>query len=67
MCVNIPSIGYEHSGAELFFIISGFVMMYSTEHNHSNFFLKRIIRIVPLYWSATLILFIFAFFFLIHC
>ena len=38
MCVHIPSIGYGHLGVDLFFIISGFVMMYSTEHNHSNFF-----------------------------
>ncbi len=63
MCVHIPSIGYGHLGVDLFFIISGFVMMYSTEHNHSNFFLKRIIRIVPLYWTATFVLFIFALFF----
>ena len=40
-------------GVEMFFIISGFLMMYTTEKGVDNFFLKRSIRLVPLYWIAT--------------
>ena len=38
---------------ELFFIISGFMMMYTSDGGLKRFFTKRIIRIVPLYWIAT--------------
>lgn len=51
---HIPSIGIGIFGVDIFFVISGFVMMLSTSNNSDNFMLKRIIRIVPLYWMATL-------------
>ncbi len=35
---------------ELFFIISGFVMMHATQNGLEQYFVKRLIRIVPLYW-----------------
>lgn len=41
------------AAVELFFIISGFIMMYVTEKGMYRFFTKRIIRIIPLYWIAT--------------
>jgi peptidoglycan/LPS O-acetylase OafA/YrhL len=45
------------SGVDLFFVISGFIMVYSTDFGRaipaSIFFKKRLMRIVPLYWSAT--------------
>ena len=28
-------------------------MMYVTEKSHKNFFLKRVIRIIPIYWILT--------------
>ena len=51
---HIPSIGIGTFGVDVFFVISGFVMMLSTSKNTHQFLLKRIIRIVPLYWLATL-------------
>lgn len=39
-------------GVELFFCISGFIMMHTTERNSDRFIIKRAIRIVPLYWLA---------------
>lgn len=40
--------------AELFFIISGFVMMYATQWGLEQYFTKRIIRLIPLYWIVNL-------------
>ena len=41
-------------GVDLFFAISGFIMCYVTERSGEHFFLKRVIRIVPLYWAGTI-------------
>lgn len=45
------------SGVDIFFVISGFVMAYTTKiggrRDWANFFIRRIIRIAPLYWIAT--------------
>lgn len=54
-------IGLGQLGVDIFFIISGFVMMYTTQDGSRNFLLKRIIRIVPLYWFITIIIFLFYF------
>lgn len=54
------NLKYGNYGVDLFFIISGFVMMYSTELSARNFFAKRVIRILPIYWAATLALFAIA-------
>ncbi len=39
-------------GVDLFFCISGFIMMYITEKGGKKFLLKRAVRIIPLYWIA---------------
>jgi exopolysaccharide production protein ExoZ len=45
------------SGVDLFFVISGFIMVYSTAGgtrvSAREFFERRLIRIAPLYWLAT--------------
>ncbi len=43
-------------GVDLFFVISGFVMVHITQQGETplGFLIKRMIRIVPLYWIATL-------------
>lgn len=45
------------SGVDVFFLISGFVMVYSTHGGSklpaSEFMIHRIVRIVPLYWAIT--------------
>ena len=60
MCVHIPVFGFGAFGVDIFFIISGFVMMHSTERTSSNFFKKRLIRILPNYYIFTLGVFILA-------
>jgi exopolysaccharide production protein ExoZ len=60
----IPSIAerlgspyFGGSGVDLFFVVSGFIMVVTTsriEVSAQKFLLLRIIRIVPLYWLATL-------------
>ena len=47
----LPNVGV--SGVDLFFVISGFIMVFVTANAASSaweFFRMRIIRIVPLYW-----------------
>src|ERR1041385_2180302 len=57
-------------GLDLFFVISGFVMVYSSERLFGRadapriFMLRRIARIVPLYWAMTLV--VLAYFLLAH-
>lgn len=49
-------------GVDIFFVISGFIMAYILSTNNSitskNFFINRIIRIVPNYWFWTLVVLI---------
>src|SRR5215510_5466128 len=53
---------YGPFGVDIFFVISGFVMVYSSERLFGRpdapikFFARRFVRIVPLYWAATAIL-----------
>jgi len=53
--------GLAGFGVQLFFVISGFVMVYSSEplfgsrHGPFIFLERRLIRIVPLYWIVTTI------------
>jgi exopolysaccharide production protein ExoZ len=45
------------AGVDLFFVISGFIMVVTTARRDMTpveFFLLRIVRVVPLYWLATL-------------
>ena len=51
---HIPGVGVGSFGVDIFFVISGFVMMLSTSNDANQFLLKRLIRIVPLYWLATI-------------
>ncbi|WP_051645230.1 acyltransferase [Labrenzia sp. DG1229] len=56
-----------HAGVDLFFVISGFIMIYvhfddfATRNAPFQFFVKRLIRIVPIYWllSATALALLF--------
>jgi exopolysaccharide production protein ExoZ len=57
LIAHTPYLQRGHFGVDLFFVISGFIMMYVTERSYDNFLLKRVIRIVPLYWLGTLGLF----------
>jgi peptidoglycan/LPS O-acetylase OafA/YrhL len=54
------------AGVDLFFVISGFVMVYASgdlfgrRSGPGQFIAKRLIRIVPLYWAATTLFLIVA-------
>ena len=41
-------------GVDVFFVVSGFIMCYVSGTSARDFLLKRVFRIVPLYWIGTL-------------
>jgi peptidoglycan/LPS O-acetylase OafA/YrhL len=43
-------------GVDIFFVISGFIIAYVVSKNTNQFLLKRVIRIVPLYILATIVM-----------
>jgi len=56
----ILPISYGHFGVDIFFVISGFIISYIADADPTQFLRKRIIRIVPFYWSATICVFLIA-------
>src|SRR5271157_3268703 len=50
-------------GVDVFFVISGFIIAYIGSRKPEAFFVRRLLRIVPFYWSATLCVFAMAWFF----
>lgn len=57
---HVPFIGRGSFGVDIFFVISGFVIALVAETDPRHFFFKRIFRIVPLYWLATICMFLLA-------
>ncbi len=61
----MPSFIHGGAGVDLFFVISGFVMVYSSERlfgQHGaprSFMMRRLIRIVPPYWLLTTVMLLF--------
>ncbi|MBL0373516.1 acyltransferase [Rhizobium sp. KVB221] len=54
----LAGAAFGESGVDLFFVLSGFVMWITTSGKQismGDFYWKRIRRIVPLYWSATIL------------
>ncbi len=57
MSVMVTHLHYlEHGavGVDIFFVISGFIMCHVMDGNAATFFMKRVFRLVPLYWAATI-------------
>jgi exopolysaccharide production protein ExoZ len=56
LVTGVP-FGFGASGVHLFFVISGFIMVAITGEDTQPwpFFRARFLRIVPLYWAATLV------------
>ena len=54
------------SGVDLFFIISGFIITYTSiylgRYNPGDFLIRRFVRIIPLYWFFTILLSLALFF-----
>ena len=66
--VDYPLLGsifqYGYLGVELFFIISGYVVLLSAYHkNVREFFLSRVIRLYPAFWIACTLCFIITYLF----
>ncbi len=54
--LDIPVL---NAGVDLFFVISGFVMVVSTQnrrHDYGGFLMQRFTRIVPFYWVMTFVM-----------
>ena len=57
----LPFVGdFGAFGVEVFFVISGYIMARICETNADHFLVRRVIRIVPPYWSMTLLLYVAA-------
>jgi exopolysaccharide production protein ExoZ len=57
------ALAFGNGGVDLFFVISGFIMVYTTGRRPMGpiaFMAARVRRIAPLYWSATLAIFLAA-------
>ena len=55
----LHSISVGAAGVDVFFVISGFVIWFVTygkEVSAGEFFAKRVIRVVPIYWLITLVI-----------
>ncbi len=61
VCSSLKPVG--SFGVDVFFVISGYVMARICETNSRFFFRRRVLRIVPPYWAATILLFIFTYFY----
>jgi peptidoglycan/LPS O-acetylase OafA/YrhL len=44
-------------GVDIFFVISGFIIAFIGSAKQKQFFRRRLIRVVPFYWAATLVVF----------
>src|SRR5262245_32108194 len=57
-----PGAAIGAAGVDLFFVISGFIMVYASDRLFGRrdapriFFLRRLARVVPLYWAVTAVL-----------
>ncbi len=52
---HIRFLNFGAFGVDIFFCISGFMIMFTTEKSTKYFFRKRLIRILPLYYLMTLV------------
>jgi exopolysaccharide production protein ExoZ len=51
---------FGQCGVDVFFVISGFIMAYVAPAEGRRFLVKRLIRILPLYWLSTLGIYVIA-------
>jgi exopolysaccharide production protein ExoZ len=53
-------LSFGQRGVDVFFVISGFIIAYIGTNKPEEFFRRRLIRVVPFYWAATLAVFALA-------
>ena len=53
-----PMAKYGYLGVELFFMISGFVILYSTNRTAGDFIKRRFLRLFPMYWMALILIYL---------
>lgn len=53
---NFYNLDVGGFGVDVFFILSGFIISYMVQKNTDNFMLKRVLRVSPLYYLATLLI-----------
>lgn len=49
---------YGYLGVELFFMISGFVILYSTNRSAGEFVRRRFLRLFPMFWMAIIMIYL---------
>jgi exopolysaccharide production protein ExoZ len=54
----VPGVHTDLQGVAIFFVVSGFIMCFITREESDRFLFKRFIRIVPMYWFFTLLMFV---------
>jgi exopolysaccharide production protein ExoZ len=60
---QLQSMRWLQSGVDIFFVISGFVMVESTQRQSvspTSFLIRRAIRIIPIYWLFTILMLAFS-------
>lgn len=53
-----PIAKYGYLGVELFFMISGFVILYSTNRSAGEFVRRRFLRLYPMFWMAIILIYL---------
>ncbi|WP_313816627.1 acyltransferase [Cupriavidus sp.] len=48
------AISSQFQAVSIFFVISGFIVAYITEHGTENFLIRRVFRVLPIYWLVTI-------------
>lgn len=46
-------ISSQYQAVSIFFVISGFIVAFITEHGTDNFLIRRVFRVLPIYWVVT--------------
>lgn len=57
ICVVLSHMSFINGGAfgvDIFFVISGFLMMHSTENGLNGYWKRKISRLIPFYWIMTI-------------
>jgi peptidoglycan/LPS O-acetylase OafA/YrhL len=54
MFLHVPCMRWGYFGVDIFFVVSGFIVCYISFFDTDNFLLRRVFRVVPLYWAGTI-------------